>query len=294
MLDAKIMTFLRVVSEKSYTRAAQDLGLTQPAVSQQIRKLEEHYGARLIAVTGKGLRMTEQGEALFNYANLQLANEQQLIRQIGKLQSPIRIGATLSIADYYLPDYIAGYLRRFEDPVSVTVKNTENILEMLLKNELDCAFIEGLFDKSLFAHVEFLRTFFVPVARKGHPLAGKTVRVGQVHEYPLILREKGSGTREIYETYLYQLNDSVLSAHSIHEISSFGIIKQILAQSDGISFMYEGVARKEVKEGSLIHLDVEGFNIQRPLYFLYPHHSLSKPVNDDFYEKIMAQASPGR
>lgn len=141
MLDIKIQTFLKVVELKSYTKAAQELSLTQPAVSQQIRKLEDHYGCKLIDISGKGVEMTEQGQALYNYAHFQVANENQLIRQLQKLKSPIRIGATLSIADYYLPDFISGLLKKSETPVSVTVKNTKNILNLLLENELDLSLI---------------------------------------------------------------------------------------------------------------------------------------------------------
>lgn len=287
MLDIKIKTFLKVVELKSYTKAAEELNLTQPAVSQQIRKLEEHYGCKLIDISGKGVEMTEQGKTLNNYAHFQIANENQLIRQLEKIESPIRIGATLSIADYYLPDYVSGLLKEAEVSVSVTVKNTKNILSMLLENELDCAFIEGIFDKRFFSHKEFIKTKFLPIARVEHPLANRQVDIEEVHDYPLILREEGSGTREIYENYLYQLNDSIHSAGSIYEISSFGIIKKILAKTDGISFMYEAVAAQEVETGSLTVLDIKGFEIQRPLYFIFPHNSLMRKDIESFYQKLM-------
>ena len=291
MLDIKIQTFLKVVELKSYTKAAQELSLTQPAVSQQIRKLEDHYGCKLIDISGKGVEMTEQGQALYNYAHFQVANENQLIRQLQKLKSPIRIGATLSIADYYLPDFISGLLKRAETPVSVTVKNTQNILGLLLENELDCAFIEGIFDKNLFTYKEFIKTDFLPIARQDHPLAKRQIKIADVHQYPLILREEGSGTREIYENYLYQLNDSILSAQAVYEISSFGIIKKILAKTDAISFMYQAVAAQEVEKGSLTVLDIEGFEIKRPLYFIYPHNSLMRKEIENFYSNLMMNES---
>lgn len=287
MLDIKIKTFLKVVELKSYTKAAEELDLTQPAVSQQIRKLEEHYGCKLIDISGKGVEMTEQGKALNNYAHFQIANENQLIRQLKKIESPIRIGATLSIADYYLPDYVSDLLKKAEVSVSVTVKNTKNILNMLLENELDCAFIEGIFDKNLFSHKEFIKTKFLPIARIDHPLANRGIDIEAIHNYPLILREEGSGTREIYENYLYELNDSIHSAQSIYEISSFGIIKKILSKTDAISFMYEAVAAQEVETGSLTVLDIKGFEIQRPLYFIFPHNSLMRKDIENFYQELM-------
>lgn len=286
MLDSKMLTFLKVAQLKNYTKAANQLNLTQPAVSQHIKKLEEYYQCNLIAIDGKSVRLTEQGEALYHYANFQIANENQLIDQIKKVETPIKIGATLSIADYYLPSYLSSYLSHNDELISVTVKNTKSIIEMLLNNELYCAFIEGIFDKTIFHFEEFDTTQFLPVARKGHPLEGERVDISEIHQYPLLIREGGSGTREIYENYLYQNNDSILSAAKIYEISSFGIIKKILSQSNAISFMYEEVARQEVEKGTLCYLTINQFQIERPLYFIYPSNSLMKNRIELFYQNL--------
>lgn len=287
MLDIKMLTFIKVAQHRNYTRAAAELNLTQPAVSQHIRKLEEYYGCSLIAMKGKAVMLTPQGKALYNYANLQLANEKQLINQINKVKTPIKIGATLSVADYYLPSYLSQYLSHYDDLLSITVQNTSSIIEMLLNSELYCAFIEGIFDKTLFHFREFLTTRFVPVARKGHPLAAAEVTMEEVHEYPLIIREAGSGTREIYQNYLYQNNDSLTSASKIYEVSSFGIIKKLLENSNAISFMFEGVAREEVARGELCYLTIKDYLIERPLYFIYPSNSLMAKRNELFYQKLM-------
>lgn len=287
MLDTKLHTFLKVAEMKNYTKAGVELNLTQPAVTQHIKKLEEHYGCRLIKTVGKSVNLTDQGKALFSYANFQVANENQLFNQLKKVKTSVKIGATLSIADYYLPAYLSSYLSGNDDSISVTVRNTESIIDMLLNNDLDCAFIEGIFDKTLFCYHEFQYTRFLPVARKGHPLEGNISSLSNIHKYPLILREKGSGTRKIYENYLYQSNDSILSAVKIHEISSFGVMKKILATSNAISFMYEEVAREEVENGDLCYLEIENYDIERPLYFIFPSNSLMKKRNENFYRKLI-------
>lgn len=287
MLDPKLYTYLKVVELTSYTKAAQALNLTQPAVTQHIKKLEEYYNARFIEVKGRSLHLTEQGRLLYSYANYQMANEEQLIAQMKKLDTPLKIGATLSIADYYLPKYLSPYFERREDLLTLTVKNTESIIEMLLKNELYSAFIEGIFDTSLFHYKEFESTRFMAVARTGHPLSGRVNAMGEILKFPLILREKGSGTREIFDNYLYEHNESLLSASKVYEVSSFGILKELLKHSDGISFMYEGVAQREVEEGELTFLDIKDYGIQRPLYFIYPNHSLMKERNEEFFKTLM-------
>lgn len=286
MLDIKIFTFLKVAEFKNYTKAAMSLNLTQPAVTQHIRKLEEYYNCKLIEIDGKSVNLTEEGGALYNYANFQVANEKQLINRLKNIETPLKIGATLSIADYYLPPYLNSYMAKSNELFSLTVKNTKSIIEMLMDNELYCAFIEGIFDKSLFSYYEFCTTKFVPVARKGHPLVGKASNLSEFHKYPLILREEGSGTREIFENYLYQNNDSILSFNKILEISSFGIIKKVLKNSNAISFMYEEVAKQEVEYGELCYLSLKGYLIERPLYFIYPCNSLMKKRNETFYRNL--------
>lgn len=286
MIDVKIFTFLKVVEHKNYTKAAKELNITQPAVTQHIKKLEDHYSCILIDIIGKSFKLTAQGEALYNYANFQIANEKQLINQIKKVETPMKIDATLSIADYYLPPYLSSYLGDYDELLSVTVKNTRLIIEMLLKNELYCAFVEGIFDKSLFSFYEFSKTRFLPVARKGHPLEGLEATISEIHEYPLILREEGSGTREIYQNYLYQNNDTISSVSRIQEISSFGIIKKVLRNSNAISFMYEEVAKQEVERGELSYLAIQNYSIERPLYFIYPSNSLMREKNELFYQKL--------
>jgi DNA-binding transcriptional LysR family regulator len=287
MIDLKIFTFLKVAELRNYTRAAEALNLTQPAVSQHIQKLEAYYNCSLIKIKGKSIELTSQGHALYNYGHFQIANEIQLKDQINKVETPIKIGATLSVADYYLPEYLSQYLKFHREPFSVTVRNTKDILEMLLKNELYCAIIEGIFDKSIFNYYELVKTKFLPVARKGHPLEGIKTNIEAVHSYPLLLREEGSGTREIYENYLYQNNGSLMSASKVYEISSFGLIKKILSSSDSISFMYEGVALKEVENKDLCYLEIDNFNIERPLYFIYPENSLMKNKIETFYETLI-------
>ena len=106
MIDIKILTFLKVVQHRNYTKAAAELNMTQPAVSQHIKKLEQYYGCKLIDIVGKSVRLTAQGEALYTYANFQAANERQLVNQLNRLETPNKIGATLSIADYNMPPYL--------------------------------------------------------------------------------------------------------------------------------------------------------------------------------------------
>ena len=288
MLDLKVHTFLKVVELGSYTAAANAMHLTQPAVTQHIARLEEHYGCRLFRPEGRGVRLTEAGESFLHYARMQYANELDLQRDLRGRYKPLRIGSTLSIADYYLPDLILPLCRAESVLPHVDVGNTEQLLGKLLSGELDAAFIEGIFDRALFEARVFSQPEFIPVASANHPLANRPVTLEELHDYPVILRESGSGTRAVMENYLAQQNDSPNSFAAVWEVGSFVLIKQMLRGTEAVSFMYEAVARQEVAEGSLTRLQIREYDLRHPLHFVYLKHSVRRRMVEDFYRKILA------
>ena len=288
MLDAKIYTFLKVAEWKSCTRAAAELHLTQPAVTQHIQRLEEHYGCKLVDFSGRQMRLTQAGLLMLRYAQLQLANEEKLLKQLSGVKETMRVGATLSIADYYLPGLMRKFLARRSEGLQIQVGNTWEMLEALRQGKLDCAFVEGIFDPSLFSCRVFQTACFLPVAQASHPLAGRMLRLEELYPYPLALREQGSGTRSILENHLYQKNTSKEAFASVLECGSFRMIKEILKQTQAVSFMYEEVAREEVESGALTYLTVSGCDIMRPLHFVTLKYGMGREACDAFYDKYIA------
>lgn len=291
MLDQKLQTFLSVVELRSYTLAAQALHITQPAVSQHIRKLEEHYGVQLIDFAGHQLSLTRAGELLYRYAAFQSANEKRLLEQLSKQARTLRVGATLSIADYYLPPLLSPVLARGFRSLVLRVGNTEEMLDSCVRGELDCALIEGIFHDDDFCSHVFRTASFLPVAAAGHPLSQGGHRLAELFRYPLILREPGSGTRAILENQLFQSGSSPQAFADLLECGSFRMIKEILKQTNAISFMYEQVAAQEVEAGALTYLTLTDCQIRRPLYFVYPKNSVSRNVCQSFYHDCLCVGS---
>ena len=287
MLDLKVHTFLKVVELGSYTAAANALHLTQPAVTQHIARLEEHYGCRLFRPEGRGVRLTEAGENFLHYARMQYANELYLQRNLERIRMPLRLGSTLSIADYYLPELILPLCGQEPHLPSVDVANTEVLLGRLLAGELDAAFIEGIFDRTLFEARVFSVPEFVPVASAEHPLAGREVTLEELHAWPVICREAGSGTRAVMENYLTQQNDSTKSFAAVWEIGSFALIKQLLRGTGAVSFMYEAVARREMEEGTLTRLSIRDYDVRHALHFVYLKNTMRRREVEEFYRRIL-------
>lgn len=281
MLDFKLDTFLMVAQLGSCTAAAQQLGLTQPAVTQHLARLEEHYGCTFFTREGRSMRLTAQGEEFLHYVRMQRSNEQQLIQRLARRTRPLRIGSTLSIADYYLPSRLEPLLAQPEFSLDMEVANTDTLLGRLVQGQLDAALIEGIFDRQAFeAHV-ICRTRFVPVAAADHPLAGRTARWEELYRYPLILREKGSGTRAMLENCLAQNNDSLSSFSQVWQVGSLALIKHLLRRTQAVSFLYEEVTAQEVAQGQLAQLQLEGFEVTHPLHMVVLKNSLE-------YERVMA------
>lgn len=283
MLDQKVTTFLAVIETGSYTAAAKLLHMTQPAVTQHIQKLEEYYGCRLFTQEGRAMRLTKDGEFFLHYTKMQQTNERQLVEKLVGNQRPLYIGSTLSIADYYLPPMLFSFLEKDNSGLNITVANTKILLESLLQGKLDAAFIEGIFDRKLFEAEVFCVAKFIPVVSKKHPLAGKKVALWDLYEYPLILREQGSGTRAIFESYLAQQNDSIGSFGATWEVSSFVLIKHLLESTNAVSFMYEAVAEKEIAMGRLEKLDILNYQVSHPLQFVYLKNNLDQDKLMHFY-----------
>lgn len=269
MLDAKILTFLEVARLGSYTRAAERLHLTQPAVTQQIHRLEEHFGRRLVDTRGRGVRLTQAGEKLKKHVQIELVNERRLMQRMAAAAPPLRLGATLSIADYYLPTPLAGVIASGQAP-QVCVGNTQTLTRRMLEGELDCALVEGLFDRALFEPHRWRTARFVAAARAGHPLAGKPCTMNDLCACPLLVREQGSGTRAVLESALFARGMDLSAFARTAELGSFGLIKAALAATDAVTFLYEGVV---AGEGGLAALEMTDFALERPLYFLIPRGS---------------------
>lgn len=281
MIDNRIYTFLEVCKTMNYTRTAENLHMTQPAVTQHIHYLEEMYGVALIEIKGKRLSLTRQGEMLRQMASAMCVDEQQIRMELkdsilGK--ETIRMGATLTIGEFVVPVVLPEYLKDFpKTDVSVTVQNTQRLLLMLETGEIEFAVIEGRFDKSAYAYHRISQERYIGVC--GRRLYEqyrnrKSISMEELFRQRLIIREKGSGTREILEQFLGEHNQSVDKFLGKLEISNMSTIRKLVMENCGISFLYRTVAEEELEKGELFEIPVEDFSIQREFNFVYLKNSI--------------------
>ena len=288
MLDFRIDTFLCVCKHLNYTKAAAELCITQPAVSQHIKFLENYYGQHLFTYDNRQLKLTEAGTALKD-AMLSMRHDALHLKNY-VLEGPhgrknLNFGATLSIGEFLLPDRLAFFLSNSPSTqVHFKLANTSSLLACLDEGIIDFAFVEGNFAKDAYDYITLKKDPFIAVCGADYPLppvSGLTELFGCT----LLVREEGSGTREILENFLVQSGYRLESFIAVHELNSPQIILNLLKRGCGISFLYRTVVEQELAQGTVREISVPDFNICHELNFIWRKNSIYR----DFYKHILEE-----
>ena len=286
MLDSRIYTFLAVCDTLSFTKAAQQLHITQPAVTQQVQFLERLYGRKLFCYSGRNLSKTDKGLLLEKYARTMVHNENALTGAM--LRQPLQVltlsvGATKTIGECWLAPMAERYLRHENRNLSLRVDNTQVLLHALTHGQLDLVLIEGYFEKESFACTLLQEEAFVGICAKDHPFAGKTLPMEALFAERPFVREGGSGTREILENALYEQGFGVDAFAQMTEISNFAVLMHLVGAQLGISFVYAAVAAQSDKVACFF---VQGTPLHHAWHAVYLQHSVLRPEIERFLHHI--------
>lgn len=273
MIDYRLETFLNLCETMSYTRTAQQLNMTQPTVTQHIQHLEKSYGTPLFSYAHKELSLTEKGRLLRRYAMSLRANSEQIdkvMRTQTVHRETLNFGATLTIGECIMPPILAKYLDAFpETDIFMRVYNTSALLEALQKGNIDFAVIEGNFDRQEYDSLPFSEEAFVGICAHDSPLASRPVTLSSLTDQRLILRERGSGTRNVLETVLFAHNLNTCQFYGVLEISNFQAIKEMVRMGYGVSFLYRAAAERMLEAGELAELPLVNFRVTREFNFVF-------------------------
>lgn len=288
MQDFRMETFLAVCREMNFTKAAERLHITQPAVSQHIRVIEEYYGAKLFAFHGKRMSLTRAGELLCRAA-LTMKHDQIYLKEeieaLDKEEHAVNFGVTLTIAEFVMPRYLIPYQRRHPNiRIRMEVANTQRLLEKITSGEIDFALVEGYFDKSGYDWRVYARERYIPVCAPQTLPAGR-YPFRELLSQRLLVREEGSGTREILEKYLRQQNMELREFAAVTELGSIPVIKEMAKAGLGITFLYETAVRRELAEGTLMEIGTEDFQMFHDFTFLWRKGSIFK----SHYQEIFSE-----
>jgi len=285
LLDIRLTTFITVARIKSFTKAAEILNLTQPAVSQHIKYLEEYYGVGLIKKTGKEIGLTEEGLILYKYAkelDILHRNLEAEIRNKSGIHKSYKVGASMTVGGYVLPYILAEYKREHPNrDILLQVNNTEEIISKLLNRKLDLALVEGNFDRNKFSYKKFKDDEMVLAVSDKHQFAKKDkVSIEEILRGELIIREKGSGTREIFENKLKELGYDINSFNPYMELGSISAIKSLVEENLGYTIISKETIKRELKQGVIKIVGIEGIQIYREFNFIYLKENNEKFINE--------------
>lgn len=268
----QLLTFLAVARLGSFTRAAEEIGRTQPAVSQQIRQLEESLGAKLFEKLGKRVYLTEAGRMLKEGAEelrAQASRLREAVSQVAKGErGRVRIGASTTPGIYLLPRILGAFRRRYPAvETSLSIENTFAIERKIKLNELDLGFVGAHPAKQELVVLPLGNDELVPVAAPSY-LGGRRRRLEaeELAEHPFVARERGSGTRQAIDAWASRKG---VSLNVVMELNNPEAVKMAVAEGLGVSILPRCAVAPELRQRRLVPLPIKNCRIVRHLSVIY-------------------------
>ncbi len=283
----QLKAFHKVAAAGSFTKAARELFLTQSAVSQQIRALEDQIGSRLFDRSGKRIRLTGEGEVLLTYTERLFDLHEEIEMLFGSLKTlqkgKITVGATAVIGTYFMPAVISAYHRQYPGiDIDLQMGNSEQILRMILDREVDLG-IAGMVKKKVTLNSVFIhREQLLFVCSPQNPLAArKSVVLGELDRIPFIWRERGTQTLALVKRWFHE-NAGDDFPHQTLSLANMEAAKRIVEEGYGVTIIPATAARREIDAGLLKRLDVEGFALTVDYGLFYPKGRLFSGAAEAF------------
>ena len=289
MADRRLQVFFTVARLLSFTKAAETLHMTQPAVTFQVRQLEEYFNTRLFDRTHNRISLTDAGQRVYGYAEkifeLYTEMESSVREMTGEISGSLTIGASTTIAEYMLPALLGDFKSRYPDiNIHLKVSNTEGIVSMVENNTIDLGVVEApVANKNLVVDV-CSSDKLVAIVPLGHPEAGReSLTYGDLVKYPFICREEGSGTREVINEYLSSADQGIGALNVSMELGSPEAVKGAVEAGMGISVVSLATVQKEKKLGTLVVVDLDP-PLERPFSFVHQKQKFRVRVMEELLE----------
>ena len=282
-----------VVEQGGFTRAADSLGLSQPAISHQLKALATAVGIPVLEVIGRRVQLTQAGELLYQHAKRILIEFEAAGTTLDELRGlqrgSLRLAGDTTVGIYVLPDLLGAF--RHEHPsveVRLGVDNRQGLYNRLVANEADFVVSGRRWEDPSIPLVvrPFLANELIAIASPRHRLAGRTrVTLADLAAEPFIVREPGSGTRETADE---AFRGAGLTVRPVMELASNGAIKRAVAQDLGVSILSRYATGLEMQIGHLVELAVDGFPLRRQWHLVYARDKRLGPVDEAFLRFVDA------
>ncbi|MEP6931156.1 MAG: LysR family transcriptional regulator [Flavobacterium sp.] len=273
-MDFRLKVFYTVAVRLNFTKAATELYITQPAVSKHIQELEETYKTKLFERNGSKIALTPAGEILLKHTK----NIFEVYRKIdfdmstfvSKRQGLLRLGSSTTISQYIISPVLARFHQKQQQvKINLLNGNTEQIENALINKEIEIGIVEGQSKNQSIRYIPFLKDELVLVCNSKNPFIQQNeISLNDLKAMKFITRERGSGTLEVIEYALKQVNVKITDLQIEMQLGSTESIKSYLLNSDCFAFMSIHAVGKELKNNELIVLDVQNLTIERYFYII--------------------------
>lgn len=291
-MDFRLKVFLTVAQRASFTKAAQELFISQPAVTKHIKELEEEYKIKFFDRTGNKVVLTTAGLVLESQVKKMFAIYRtidfELSALVGEQRGTLRLGASTTIAQYVIPPVLAKF-HQISKEVKVVVKNdnTEQIEKALVTREIDLGVVEGQSKNKAIQYIPFLEDELVLVCNASTVVPKEQITLDQLVQLQFVTREVGSGTLEVIQYALKKVSINLSQLQIEMQLGSTESIKSYLMNSNCVAFLSINSIRKELKNNELTIIKIENFTIHRS-FFLVSLQGQIDPLSTSFL-RVMQQ-----
>jgi len=272
--------FKEVCETKNMTKAAKNLYMTQPAVSQTISNLEDELGVKLFERIKNHLELTYSGRVLSNYSKkiTRMVDESEdILNQIANLKKgKLRIGASMTIGTYLMPKLINEFKNEHAElKMPLLINNTDHIVDHILNNDLDIGFVEGPFNSTEITTNFFMKDELTLIASPDYfSKPPNSIKLEDITGEKFILREEGSGTRDIAKQ---KLDEKKINYKIKHILNNFEAIKKAIIANMGISILPKLAVKEEIKRGKLVEIKINDLKITREFRIIYHTDKYQSP-----------------
>lgn len=274
MSDFRLKVFCSVAHNLSFTKASQELFISQPAISKHIQELEAIYQTRLFDRIGNKISLTTPGQLLLDHSTKILDDYNELDFEMNRLRNKytgeLRLGASTTISQYVLPPLLAHFIECYPQiSLSLFNGNSREIENALQNHRIDLGLVEGIYRLPNLKYSLFLKDELVPVVRTNGKLAKKDeITIQELQSIPLVLRERGSGTLDVLETSLQQFNLKLSSMNVLMYLGSTESIKLFLESTECMGIVSIRAISREIGDGRFKVIDIKDLRITRDLDFV--------------------------
>lgn len=287
MLNFKLDTFLALCELRNYTKTAEHLHLTQPAVTQHIQYLEKYYNTKLFYYDEKKrLHLTEHGKLLHAYAQTVKADS-EILRS--RLACPVnsaddyKIGSLTGTGETLVPKMAARYLKKFPSKkISIYLGESDDLLIQLKNGRIHACIIDTYCAPEEYSVYELFESETICVCAPEHPLAGKTVDFEELNQYRLVFREENSKSQYNLRALLNRYNQDIHKFSSYIEVGTITAVHNMVKENVGISFVYRPVVQKNLDQGSLKQIYINHYSVNTHINFVWMKNSFFERENQEF------------